>query len=134
MFHQELAFVIEAVEIINKVIIDRLLFKGNEGVCRYQRIHELVNVEFKGFYFLERGFLDFCLADPHLRGQQRIGDACRGEQAGHAKNLQLAAPEFQDQCFHIDVMVGTGRNPALGKVCLGGSQGWFLITHIVTFL
>ncbi|MNG22814.1 hypothetical protein D3C84_1073440 [compost metagenome] len=81
-----MAFVIEAVVIIYKIIIYSLLLKGGEGARRYQSIHQLVDVELKGLYLLEGGSLNLGLADPYLRGQQCIGNATRRKQAGNTED------------------------------------------------
>ncbi|MNI42776.1 hypothetical protein D3C73_970810 [compost metagenome] len=43
--HQELALVIEAVEVVYKIIVERLLIEGGKSCHRYLGVDQLVDVE-----------------------------------------------------------------------------------------
>ncbi|MNY79061.1 hypothetical protein D3C86_2195400 [compost metagenome] len=44
-FQQELALVIEAVEVVDKIIVERLLIEGGKSCHRYLSVDQLVDVE-----------------------------------------------------------------------------------------
>ncbi len=112
---QELALVVEAVEVVDEVAIERLLVKGSKSRHRYLGIDQLIDVELEGLHLLEGGRLDLGLADPDLGSQQGIGDTCCGKDACDQQDQYFLAPQDQDQLTQIDFITGRGL-PTLGQL------------------